>query len=151
MEGLIIAIIIGLISSFMSKKDDKKASPTKPFMPQKEMPRVETTQAQGKLAPRKSMRPKIEVKSLEDFARDVMTQLSTKEEAPQPVQPVAPKLVEVVEQRQSLEVRMKDRQQTVRVVEKRVESFNVPSNRKQLQQAIIMTEVLGKPKSKQRA
>ncbi|MEE1130839.1 MAG: hypothetical protein UHX00_04315 [Caryophanon sp.] len=151
MEGLLIALLIGLVTSFMNKKDDKKASPTKPFMPETVLPPAETTQAQGKLAPRKS-RPKIEMKSLEDFARDVMTQLSTKEQVPSPVQqPIKADVQEVVEQRQSLETRMKERQQAVRVVEKRSDAFEFPTNRTQMQQAIIMAEVLGKPKSKQRA
>ncbi|OCS94599.1 hypothetical protein [Caryophanon latum] len=147
MEGLLIALLIGVLTSFMNKKEDKKASPTKPFIPQKELPPVETTQAQGKLAPRKSARPKIETKSLDDFARDVMTQLSTKEQAA----PLAPKQTDTMELRQSLEERMKDRQQAVRAVEARSDALEFPTSYTQMQQAIIMAEVLGKPKAKQRA
>lgn len=150
MEGLLIALLIGLVTSFLNKKDDKKAKETKPFMPQKQAPQ-HTTQAHRKERPK---RPKFEVKSLEDFTREVMTQLQTKPE------PKSKDVVETVQQvakqkeepqvRKPLEERVKERQQTVRVVEEKTSGFELPTNRQRLRQAIIMTEILGKPKAKQR-
>ena len=149
MEGLLIALLIGLVTSFLNKKDDKKAKETKPFMPQKQMPQQTTNTHRRK---EKVSRPT--VKSLEDFTRDVMTQLQTK------VQPKTQEVVEAVQEvavqkvekatRQPLEERVKQRQQTARVVESTTSAFEFPTSRQQLQQAIVMTEVLGKPKAKQR-
>lgn len=154
MEGLIIALLIGLVTTFMNRKEGKKETPAKPFMPQKE-PTVETTQMQRA---KKSSRPKLEVKSLEDFTREVMSQLSTKEatkkqEVVEAVQAVPEKLAERVARptlRQPIEERVKERQQASRVDVKASANFQVPMNRQAMRQAIIMAEVLGKPKAKQR-
>ena len=150
MEGLIIAILIGLVTSFLNKKDDKQAKETKPFMPQKQMP-SETTQAHRKDKP---ARPRVQMKSLEDFTRDVMAQLQTKaepkaEEVAETVkQAAAPKIEQPA--RQPIEERVKARQQTARTVETPAAAFELATSRQSLQQAIIMAEVLGKPKAKQR-
>lgn len=162
MEGLIIAIIIGVVTSLLSgkgKKDDaKKVSPVKPFTPQKNMAAPKQAKAPQKRVD-KPQRPKLDVqiKSLEDFTREVLGQLAEKSEpAKQEVAEVVVKAAsEAPAVRESIEARVQQRQQAVerrpiRNTTTATSSFTIPSTQKELMQAIVMTEVLGKPKAKRR-
>lgn len=135
MEALIMMIILGLISSFFNKKEapKKKRPAMPPFNNPPAAPSAEQTN-----------RPK----SLEDFANEIFGQLNDKTKAAPPVQapvevvPAAPPVVQERTSRPPLEERplvKKLKQESIQVV---------PKNQQQVMQAVVMAEVLGKPKAK---
>ncbi|MFF5993744.1 hypothetical protein AAGS61_03165 [Lysinibacillus sp. KU-BSD001] len=151
MEGLIIMIIIGIVSSLLSKnKEQPEQKPTKampPFSQQK--PPRENTQRRSHT----SERPK--VKSLEDFANEIFGQLNEKAEQKQVthepiVEQVKPVVQEVVrETRKSTRPELGASRPIVQQAKK--ESLVVvPQTKEQLMQAIITSEILALPKAKQR-
>lgn len=150
MEGLIIAIVIFVISSVLGK-DKKKEKPTKqmpPFSPQK-------------APPVKPTKPRPQLKSLEDFANEVFGQLNEKA-AQKPVQQIdLPQTTEVEATSQQVTQEVKEVRQSTRpklaeskrtLVQQATSSQIdfVPRTRKQFTQAMVMAEILGPPKAKQR-
>lgn len=144
MEALILMIIFGLISSFFGKKDEQKKK-------SKPMPPFNNPTAPSKPAQQQKERPK----SLEDFANEIFGQLNEKKptEKPVPVEVQAPIVEPVIER-----VKLKERPVSTRpplaerpLVKKLKQdsAFQVvPKNQKQMMQAVVMAEVLGKPKAK---
>ena len=145
MEALILMIIFGLISSFFGKKDERKKK-------SKPMPPFNNPSAPQKPAPQRTQeRPK----SLEDFANEIFGQLNEKKAEPKPVPIEVPKPVfePVVEKVQvtgrptSIRPPLEERPLVKKL--KQESAFQiVPKNQKQVMQAVVMAEILGKPKAK---
>lgn len=161
MEGLIIALIIGIVSSILngkSKKDtSKKPSPVKPFMPQKSMDTTVSPTIPPATSSR-SQRPKLDaqIKSLEDFTREVLGQLSAqqpKEQArPQEiVEAVVDKVEEAVPYVREAMTRDDEVVMRIEQTQPTKPAFQMASSKQELRRAIIMAEVLGKPKAKRRS
>ena len=143
-------IVLGLISSFFGKKDEQKKKT-------KNMPPFSNPKVPEKPTPARTQtdRPR----SLEDFANEIFGQLNEKR-----VETVEPKLAPVdIVQQQYIEPVKQTREEMKRPVSTRPsleerplvkklqqeQAFNVvPKNQKQLMQAIVMSEILGKPKAK---
>ena len=158
MEGLIIAIILGIITSLVNKgkKEDTKKS-TKPMPPFSSQP---APRQQKEVRPaQQQSRPK----SLEDFANEVFGQLNEKTKpVVQKVESVPPKQEEkpierqtqpVVEQNSRSHSSNSNRSLTERPIVQKLKQQSealhvVPSNKRELMQAIVMSEILGPPKSK---
>ena len=161
MEGLIIAIILGIITSLFNKgkKDDNQKSP-------KQMPPFSSQQAPRQ---QKEVRPAQQQnsrKTLEDFANEVFGQLNEKSKpVVQKVETVLPpiqveKPIErqpkpVVEQTTRSQSTNSNRVLTERPIVQKLKQQSealqvVPSNQRELMQAIVMSEILGPPKAKQR-
>lgn len=143
MEALILMIIFGLISSFFGKKDERKKS--------KPMPPFNNPTAPSKPAQQKTERPK----SLEDFANEIFGQLNEKkaEREPVPVEVQAPIFEPVVKSARPTERQASTRpplqeRPLVKKLKQEPAFQVVPKNQKQVMQAIVMAEVLGKPKAK---
>lgn len=149
MEGLIVAIIIGVISSLFSK-DKKKEHPTK------QMPPFSNQEIPQKWSPVEPKQERPKVKTLEDFANEVFGQLNEKVEPKKQVvrevkeEPVRPIMKEVVKkERTSTRPELGATRSLVQQAKR--ESLNVvPQTQQQLMQAIVMSEILGLPKAKQR-
>ena len=157
MEGLIIAIVLGIISSLFNKsKKDKKPTQMPPFSNQP------APRQQKEVRPAQQQTPR---KSLEDFANEVFGQLNEKSKpVVQKVETVPPIQVEkpierptqqVVEQTSRSQSTNANRVLTERPIVQKLKTQSealqvVPSNQRELMQAIVMSEILGPPKSKQR-
>lgn len=165
MEGLIIMIIIGIISSVFSQKGKAKDGKQMPPFSNKSVPTQEPRQAT-------TSRPK----SLEDFANEIFGQLEQKQPE-QKREVILPKTVEKpkaemampVNERpkRTFEQRVKEPEnkletsrgrvnieQTARVKqmqEKTKPVFVTPRTQETLVQAIVTAEILGPPKAKQRS
>lgn len=155
MEGIIMMVVLFIISSILSgaRKKQQKQEPMPPFSNQ-------------------STRPPEKRKSLEDFASEVIQQLSDKTQPTKATQPLdqqrASKRVNestgkeiskkiIPKARQALDDnRSSGRGSTISskfstsdmIEQKEIGSF-VPTTRNALVQAIITTEILGPPKAKQ--
>ncbi|ATP39464.1 hypothetical protein CSE16_05045 [Solibacillus sp. R5-41] len=163
MEGIIIMIVMFVLSSLFTKgKAEDKKKQTKPMPP---------FSNQSAPRPREEVRPRrVETKqpkSLEDFANEVFGQLNDKRkpelkpiEKPAKIEVELPKTRparEIVERNsESKEVPKSNRGMQERPIIQMIKQQEanqlkiVPSNQKELMQAIIMTEILGPPKAKQR-
>ena len=158
MEGLIIAIVLGIISSLFSKgKKDKDKKPTKQMPPFSNQP---APRQQKEVRPAQQQTPR---KSLEDFANEVFGQLNEKSKpVVQKVETVPPVQVEKPRQTQPVVEQTTRSQSTntnrslaerpiVQKLKQQSEALQVvPSNQRELMQAIVMSEILGPPKAKQR-
>lgn len=145
MEALILMIIFGLISSLFGKKDEQKKK-------SKPMPPFNNPTAPSKPAQQQKERPK----SLEDFANEIFGQLNEKKPTEKPVPakvqaPIVEPVTERVTQREQRPVSTRppltDRPLVKKLKQESVFQV-VPKNQKQMMQAIVMAEVLGKPKAK---
>ena len=160
MEGLIIAIILGIITSLFNRgKKEETKKPTKPM----QMPPFSNQPAprqQKEVRPVQQQNPR---KSLEDFANEVFGQLNEKSKpVVQKVETVPPVQVEKPRQRQPVVEQTTRSQSTntnrslaerpiVQKLKQQSEALQVvPSNQRELMQAIVMSEILGPPKAKQR-
>lgn len=155
MEGLIIAVIVFIVSSLLGKgkeQQQKKESKQMPPFSSQPAPRKQEVQRRTE-----QKRPK----SLEDFANEVFGQLNEKAKPvsqkverelpkqPKPVE-VARSTVEPITNQISNARSLKERP-IVAMAKKEAEAFQVvPSNKRDLMQAIIMTEVLGPPKARRK-
>lgn len=142
-------IVLGLISSLFGKKDEqkKKSKPMPPFnnpsAPQKPAPQRTQTE-----------RPK----SLEDFANEIFGQLNEKKadvkpvmvDVPKPiVEPAIEKVRETREMSRPASTRPPLEERPLVKKLKQEPAFQVvPKNQKQVMQAVVMAEILGKPKAK---
>lgn len=159
MEGVIIAVILGIITSLFNKgkKEDNK-KPTKqmpPFSSQpapRQKPEVRPAQSQNRS------------KTLEDFANEVFGQLNEKSkpevkrvETPAPIKVDIPKREgsrEGLENKPLFEKtpstrQLKERPIVQMIKQQEEQSLHVvPSTQRELMQAIVMSEILGPPKSK---
>lgn len=165
MEGLIIMIIIGIITSVFNKKEKPKDMKQMPPFSNKSVPTQEPRQATT-AAP----------KTLEDFANEIFGQLEKKvpemkrevvipkaEELQKPVRenPVLERPKRLTEQvvkesaRKFEMNRGRDNiEQSARVKqmqEKTKQVFVTPKTQETLVQAIVTAEILGPPKAKQRS
>lgn len=157
MEGFIIMIIVFAISSLLNKNKEQSKKQTKPMPPFSSQPAPRKQEVQPKQA---TNRPK----TLEDFANEVFGQLNEKAQPilqkiePQPPTPVEQPVMEpvqpVVNRRpeNSTEARSsKERPIVAMAKQEAAQAFQVvPSNQRDLMQAIVMTEVLGPPKAKRK-
>lgn len=163
MEGIIIAIIMFALSSMFAKgKTEDKKKQTKQMPPFSSQPAPR---------PREEVRPsKVETrqpKSLEDFANEIFGQLNDKRklepksiETPAKIEVTMPKEEPVQEfiERQPGFVEepkkargLQDRPIVQMIKQQEADRLKVvPSTQKELMQAIVMTEILGPPKAKQR-
>ncbi|MER2106446.1 MAG: hypothetical protein ABS949_05865 [Solibacillus sp.] len=147
MEALIMMIVLGLISSFFGKKDQqkKKSRPMPPF---------NNPTAPQKPAPQQKERPK----SLEDFANEIFGQLNEKKAETKPVSveaptPVFEPVVEKVRERREVMRTSSGRppleeRPLVKKLKQEPAFQTVPKNQKQMMQAVVMAEILGKPKAR---
>lgn len=146
MEALIMMIVLGLISSFFGKKDQQKKKSKN--MPPFSNPKVPEKRTPARTEPN---RPR----SLEDFANEIFGQLNEKKpipiEAPKPVA-IEPEIVkqtrEEVKRPASTRPALGERSLVKKLQQEQVFTV-VPTNQKQLMQAVVMAEILGKPKAKQ--
>lgn len=157
MEGLIIMIIVFIVSSFFNKGKEQQKKESKQMPPFSSQPAPRKQEVQPKQA---TNRPK----TLEDFANEVFGQLNEKAQPilqkiePQPPTPVEQPVMEpvqpVVNRRpeNSTEARSsKERPIVAMAKQEAAQAFQVvPSNQRDLMQAIVMTEVLGPPKAKRK-
>lgn len=161
MEGIIVFIILGIISSLFSKNKEKKPTQQMPSF-DKNARQLKSKQIQKK-QPMQSERPFIQ--SFEDFAKKYLGDLETKV-APQKVESdsILPKEVQVKKEemeeqseRESMQSRLKERMvmnnrvevsHAEKEVTEPVSTFMTPS-KNALVQAIVMSEVLGPPKARQ--
>lgn len=151
MEALILMILFGLISSFFGKKDEqkKKTKQMPPFnnptVPQQPAP--QRTQAERPI-------------SLEDFAQEIFGQLNDKqaEAKPTPIEVQKPVFEPIVEakpvqpSREPLRTTSSrpplEERPLVRKLKQEPALAFVPKNQKQMMQAVVMAEILNKPKAK---
>ncbi|MGN7476625.1 hypothetical protein ACTHOQ_02125 [Solibacillus silvestris] len=154
MEGLIIMIVMIIISSLFGKGKEQQKKESKQMPPFSSQP-----------APRKQeAKPKTETKRpkrLEDFANEVFGQLNEKAKTvikePEPhipkqeERPVSEPVKPAAERRgdnSNRGSRSLTERPIVAMAKRDSEAFQVvPSNQRELMQAIIMTEVLGPPKA----
>lgn len=163
MEGIIIMIIVFVLSSLFNKsKNEEKKKQTKQMPPFSSQP-----------APRQKteVRPEQQrnrPKTLEDFANEVFGQLNEKSkpvvkefETPARIEVELPQQhepIHEVAERKSMKTEftpsdrgLKERPIAQIIKKQKAASFKVvPTNQRELMQAIVMTEVLGPPKSKQK-
>ncbi|MEG0438787.1 MAG: hypothetical protein RR587_06070 [Solibacillus sp.] len=161
MEGIIIMIVMFVLSSLFTKgKAEDKKKQTKPMPP---------FSNQSAPRPREEVRPsRVETrqpKSLEDFANEIFGQLNDKRKPePKPIEipaKIEVELPKVSPAREFIERKSKPLEEPKKarglqerpIVQmiKQQESNRlkvVPSNQKELMQAIVMTEILGPPKAK---
>lgn len=156
MEGIIMMVIVFIVSSLLGKgkeQQQKKESKQMPPFSSQPAPRKQEVERRTE-----QKRPK----TLEDFANEVFGQLNEKvkpvsqrveRELPKQVEkPVeaAPAIVEPVTEKINNPRSLKERP-IVAMAKKEAEAFQVvPSNKRDLMQAIIMTEVLGPPKARRK-
>lgn len=156
MEGIIIMVIVFIVSSLLGKgkeQQQKKESKQMPPFSSQPAPRKQEVERRTE-----QKRPK----SLEDFANEVFGQLNEKakpvsqrvdRELPKQVEkPVeaARSIVEPVTEKINNARSLKERP-IVAMAKKEAEAFQVvPSSKRDLMQAIIMTEVLGPPKARRK-
>ena len=159
MEGIIIMVVIALLSRFLSGNGEGKQKKREtPAMPPFSNDKPQATYIEPKpVEETRPRRPKMEVKSLEDFTQEVFGQLQQKAEkreiepipavveptpAP-PVQTTRPAFMDRAELGEGRKIlqneKKKQRQSTVKI----------PKTREDLVQAVIMAEVLGQPKARQ--
>lgn len=157
MEGLIIMVVLALITRLFSGKNDENKQQKQPSSPSAMPPFSNDRPTIQKVEPRKplrSERPKVEVKSLEDFAQEVFGQLQQKAEVKQVPTPVAVEPVPTPPVQSSRPV-FKNRAElgegrTILQKEKQKKAtVSMPKLRQDLVQAVIMAEVLGPPKARQ--
>lgn len=156
MEGLIIAVIVFVVSSLLGKgkeQQQKKESKQMPPFSSQPAPRKQEVQRSEQKRP----------KSLEDFANEVFGQLNEKakpvsqrverelpKQVEKPVEVVSRSTVEPITDQINNARSLKERP-IVAMAKKEAEAFQVvPSNKRDLMQAIIMTEVLGPPKARRK-
>lgn len=163
MEGLIIMIILGIVSSLFKKsKAEEKNKPTTSMPPFSSQP-APRQRAEAKPEPQRQQSSRTnQSRSLEDFANEVFGKLndrqkpevrSTQREAlgsrMEPVREVVEKevaKVEAVHNPRSL----RERPIVQMIKQQEAKSLNVvPKTQHELMQAIVMSEILGSPKSKQ--
>ncbi|WP_274309563.1 hypothetical protein [Solibacillus daqui] len=156
MEALIIAIVIGIISSLFKDKNQKQQPNKKPT---KQMPPFSSQPAPRKQDTRPDTKQQNRPKTLEDFANEVFGQLNEKTKPV--VKKVEPALEVVLPQEVVPKVnerpKMAESTRTLKerpIVEKLKEQSEglqvVPKNNKELMQAIVMAEVLGPPKARRK-
>lgn len=154
MEGLIIVIVISIISALFNK-DKKKPQQQK----QNSMPTFGQQQIPEKSDPVPQTR-KPAARSLEDFANEIFGQLNEKTEQKRPtvkvtpmepvkVAPVVETVRETFQSNRSERAPLAERAITKRIVQQEQKINFVPKSREDLVQAIVMAEVLGRPKAKQ--
>lgn len=162
MEGLIIFIIIGIISSLLKKGKEQQSTKQQmpPFNKDAQLPKSRQTRSQTKQIP-KEERPILQ--SFEDFAKEFVGEIKQASVQPKaqskPIVVEQAKVVEEApknEQRESMKERFAERnnsrgQMNVKNVQNRTSNSPiVQPSRNTLVQAIIMAEVLGPPKAKQK-
>lgn len=162
MEGLIIFIIIGIISSLLKKGKEQQSTKQQmpPFNKDAQLPKSRQTRSQTKQIPNVE-RPILQ--SFEDFAKEFVGEIKQASAQPKaqskPIVVEQAKVVEEApknEQRESMKERFAERnnsrgQMNVKHVQNRTSNSPiVQPSRNTLVQAIIMAEVLGPPKAKQK-
>ncbi len=165
MEGLIIMIIIGIISSIFNKKEKPKEMKQMPPFSNKSVPTQEPRQATT-AAP----------KTLEDFANEIFGQLEKKvpelkrevvfPQAQEFQKPVTVNPVKERPKRQTEQVvkeparkfemnrgreNIEQSSRVKQMEEKTKQMFVTPKTQETLVQAIVTAEILGPPKAKQRS
>ena len=167
MEGLIITAVIYFVGKmFMSnnEKSKKQANDTMPpFLNTQPPANGDRPTRQQRTTNTRSERPKAESPSLEDFANEVFGQLQKKqatksvfEKMSIPVEKVEPTVVEPERVEPSNRPVFKNRAELganrpiVQRNRQKKSSVVIPNTREKLVQAVVMSEVLGKPKAKQR-
>lgn len=155
MEGLIIFIIFGIIASYLSKGKETKNKSMPPFD--------------------QSRRSKVEVKTLDDFAKEIFQELNKKHSTDQKVEQSKPQMTQI--QTKEEEVKKETLQNTIEPTVQKVSSVQTPkplkkvakntpvgmtkkktakknlpftTSKESLVNAIIAQEVFGPPKAKQR-
>lgn len=157
MEALIIAIVIGIISSIFKDKNQKQQPNKKPT---NQMPPFSSQPAPRKQETRLDPKQQDRPRTLEDFANEVFGQLNDKskpvmQKMEPPLEVVLPQEVTTPKIDERSKMAASPRKLTERpIVEKLKQQSEglqiVPQNNKQLMQAIIMTEVLGPPKARRK-
>ena len=156
MEGIIVMIIIFVVSSLLGKGKEQQKKESKQMPPFSSQPAPRKQEVEQRTEQR---RPK----SLEDFANEVFGQLNEKAKpVAQQVTRELPKQVEkpVIEAKRVItetrsenpnNARSLKERPIVAMAKKEAEAFQVvPTSQRDLMQAVIMTEVLGPPKSRRR-
>ncbi|MEK5079785.1 hypothetical protein MKX73_12735 [Solibacillus sp. FSL W7-1436] len=155
MEGLIIMVIVFIVSTLFGKgKEQQQKKETKQMPPFSSQPAPRKQEVQRRT---EQSRPK----TLEDFANEVFGQLNEKvKPVSQRVERELPKLAEMpVEAARSavepvtekINNRSLKERPIVAMAKKEAEAFQVvPSSKRDLMQAIVMTEVLGPPKARRK-
>lgn len=156
MEGLIIMIIIFVVSSLLGKGKEQQKKESNQMPPFSSQPAPRKQEVEQRTEQR---RPK----SLEDFANEVFGQLNEKAKpVAQQMTQELPKQVEkpVIEAKRVItdaridnpnSARSLKERPIVALAKKEAEAFQVvPTSQRDLMQAVIMTEVLGPPKSRRR-
>ena len=160
MESLIIMVVLYLISTLFSKDKNKDKKPAKQQMP----PFLEQKPSTTRIEParedvQRPLRKKVEAKSLEDFANEIFGQLNDKQQKVQPtVEPVmvepkvdVPQAPSTTSTRPTLNVRSElGGNRTIIQRQKQKAKVTIPKSQNELVQAVIMAEVLGQPKAKQK-
>lgn len=156
MEGLIIAVILGIITSLFNKgkKEDNKK-------PTKQMPPFSSQPAPRQKPEVRPARSQNRPKTLEDFASEVFGQLNEKSkpevETPAPIKVDIPRREvsrEGFENKPLFEKtpstrQLKERPIVQMIKQQEEQSLHVvPSTQRELMQAIVMSEILGPPKAK---
>lgn len=142
MEGLIFMVVVFLISTLFGKgKKEQPQKPMPPFSNQKAPTKPQPAQAEMS-----------RTQSLEDFAKGIFSQLSEKAEteAVSPI-PEAEKEVAVAQEepRRKMRPALAESRPIVQAAKKQ-RTLQVPRTQKDMMQAVMMAEVLGPPKAKQR-
>jgi len=155
MEGLIIMVIVFIVSTLFGKgKEQQQKKETKQMPPFSSQPAPRKQEVQRRT---EQSRPK----TLEDFANEVFGQLNEKvKPVSQRVERELPKQAEMpVEAARSavepvtekINNRSLKERPIVAMAKKEAEAFQVvPSSKRDLMQAIVMTEVLGPPKARRK-
>ena len=154
MSGLIFPLIILAISAIINNASKNKKQNDKQMPPFNSKPVQKPVHTPAQSTERKPAR------TLEDFANEIFGQLNEKAIPAPPVveQPLqAPPPVQVQERvvppsvaRPKMRTEMSERP-LVKKLKEQNDSFTVvPKNKKALMQAVVMAEILGPPKAKQR-
>lgn len=158
---VVLALITRLFSgnSDENKQQKRPSSPT--AMPPFSNERPSVQKVEPKREPSRPARPKVEVKSLEDFAQEVFGQLQQKAEQKPPVVTKVEPAVEMPtptpspSRAESTRPAFNNRAQLgaerpiLQREKEKKKAVHLPKTREDLVQSVIMAEVLGAPKAKQ--
>ncbi|WP_108307109.1 hypothetical protein [Metalysinibacillus jejuensis] len=152
MEPLVFLIIAAVVSAIIDKSKKKEQQSPKPTPVQKVEPTAPPVKQERPVAMPKPLFPTEKRPTFEEFAREILGELEPKAPAePKPAPILEPQPEPVMESvtrvRESMQERM-EKSSVVDTTVKPIEVVRKSPKHQDLIQAVIMSEVLGQPKSR---
>ena len=150
MEPLVFLIIAAVVSAIIDKSKKKEQQSPKPTPVQKVEPTAPPVKQERPVAMPKPLFPTEKRPTFEEFAREILGELEPKapaEPKPAPILEPQPVMESVTRVRESMQERM-EKSSVVDTTVKPIEVVRKSPKHQDLIQAVIMSEVLGQPKSR---